>query len=257
MPLSCKKNYETDCMLDFYKNDEMIITPYKKGVKLLPKSESNIDNNLVYLSNVMQLPCNVYLLNKNSEYVAANKQMVDYFELDSIKEIRGKTVLDFCKSEECFPVIQNDKRVIDSKKPLLADEKIINHKGEKDNFLSIKIPIYADSHNVSGILGFSIWLSKQSLAESIVLFSKFGFTKLFDVTRKKMAIKAEINIDKMTLTDRQWEIINFVVRGFSASKIAQETGLSRRTVEHYIDAIKSKLHVNSKAKLIQKVIKLG
>lgn len=49
-------------------------------------------------------------------------------------------------------------------------------------------------------------------------------------------------------------MINLVVRGFSAAKIAAELELSKRTIEHYFEAIKIKLQASSKAQLIQKLL---
>lgn len=54
------------------------------------------------------------------------------------------------------------------------------------------------------------------------------------------------------LTKREAEVLHFVLLGSSASQIAEQLNLSRRTVEHYVDHIKYKFNCFSKSELISK-----
>lgn len=53
---------------------------------------------------------------------------------------------------------------------------------------------------------------------------------------------------------RQIEVLLHTIRGKTASQIAFELNLSRRTVEHYLENIKSRIGVFSKSELINKSI---
>ena len=55
-----------------------------------------------------------------------------------------------------------------------------------------------------------------------------------------------------SLTPREQEVVELLSSGFSAPYIAGELGLSSRTVENYINTIKSKLSCSSKSELIEK-----
>lgn len=56
----------------------------------------------------------------------------------------------------------------------------------------------------------------------------------------------------LSLTEREKNILKFLVNGYPASYIAKNLHLSTRTVENYIATIKSKLHCDSKTCLINK-----
>lgn len=54
------------------------------------------------------------------------------------------------------------------------------------------------------------------------------------------------------LSKRQQQVLLGCVEGYTAAQTAKELGLSLRTVEHYLDAVKDKLGVFSKKELIAK-----
>ena len=58
------------------------------------------------------------------------------------------------------------------------------------------------------------------------------------------------------LTAREYDVIKYLLKGYSASQIADELFLSTRTVEHYLERIKDKLGCISKTDLIQNAILL-
>jgi DNA-binding CsgD family transcriptional regulator len=59
------------------------------------------------------------------------------------------------------------------------------------------------------------------------------------------------------LSKQQKECLRYLVKGMSTKKIAQMLQLSPRTVEHYLDAVKTKFRCGSQMELIDKVFKLG
>ena len=61
----------------------------------------------------------------------------------------------------------------------------------------------------------------------------------------------------LSLTPRESEILKFMSNGYSAPYIATQLHLSKRTVENYLETIKSKLFCNSKTELIQKAHRIA
>lgn len=59
------------------------------------------------------------------------------------------------------------------------------------------------------------------------------------------------------LSHQQKQCLSCLMQGMTIKEIANYLKLSPRTVEHYIDAIKSKLHCSSRSKLIMKALELG
>jgi DNA-binding CsgD family transcriptional regulator len=73
--------------------------------------------------------------------------------------------------------------------------------------------------------------------------------------RKKLLCK--MGLDWIfELTAREKDVLGFLSSGQSASYIARELHLSKRTVENYIATVKSKLCITSKADLIDKAKEL-
>lgn len=58
------------------------------------------------------------------------------------------------------------------------------------------------------------------------------------------------------LTERELDVIKFLVKGHSAAEIGSLLFLSKRTVEHHLERIKDKFCSNSKSDLIQKIREL-
>jgi DNA-binding CsgD family transcriptional regulator len=61
-------------------------------------------------------------------------------------------------------------------------------------------------------------------------------------------------IDSVMLSRREVECVEYLVRGKSLKGIGKILGLSHRTVEFYLDNIKTKLSIHSKEELIDKAI---
>jgi DNA-binding CsgD family transcriptional regulator len=77
------------------------------------------------------------------------------------------------------------------------------------------------------------------------------------INRKQVSYVLNDTYHETLLSKRQSECMFFLLRGKTAKDIAKILRLSPRTVEEYIDQIKSKLNCNTKSDLIEKAIQLG
>jgi DNA-binding CsgD family transcriptional regulator len=59
------------------------------------------------------------------------------------------------------------------------------------------------------------------------------------------------------LTERQKEVLMYLLLGYTAKKIALVLGISFRTVESYIETLKLKLNCQTKGDLIERTIRTG
>ncbi len=245
-------------MSKFNISPEFEIAPYRNGVKLVhPSNCPPSTSEHLLVAEVNTLPCNTYLLDKKSECVVANEQMIESLGLSSLNVVLGKTVMEYLYDERCKRIIENDIKVLSSEMPLLADETRYENGLVHTEFLTIKMPAYDNELNLCGVFGFSITLGSQPLAESLSILSRMSLVNLAGLT-KKIFLRDKFNeISGVNFTNRQAEVIGLLVRGLSACQVADKLGLSKRTVEHYIETIKLKLQVESKSQLIQKVIDEG
>jgi DNA-binding NarL/FixJ family response regulator len=59
------------------------------------------------------------------------------------------------------------------------------------------------------------------------------------------------------LTNRQLEVLRLVVEGLNNEQIADELYLSKKTVEHHVSAIYSKLGVDSRTQAVNAATEVG
>lgn len=102
-------------------------------------------------------------------------------------------------------------------------------------------------------------LEENKIDMSNLLGSQFYNAKVPVLTKscgrdqflKKMGIEIPA-----TLTDKEVGVIKHLIKGYSASQIANELLISKRTVEHHLERIKNKFYSSSKSDLIQKIREL-
>lgn len=92
--------------------------------------------------------------------------------------------------------------------------------------LTIKMPFYTKQGKLGGVLGFSHYISKFSIREA----SNLGLSK------------------------RETECLLHLLEGKSNKEIASQLFISVRTVESYIDSIKTKLGCFNKSELLSKAV---
>ncbi len=82
---------------------------------------------------------------------------------------------------------------------------------------------------------------------------KLDFFELSDMDLISEQLSSQLATKRFPLTKRQVECSIHLVNGKTAKEIAELTGLSFRTVEYYINNIKSKLNCKNRAALIVKL----
>ena len=68
--------------------------------------------------------------------------------------------------------------------------------------------------------------------------------------QKKMPEHTNTSVIESLLTEREFEVLQHLVNGYDAKRIAEITGISTLTVRKHIANVYTKLHVNSKAQVI-------
>lgn len=77
----------------------------------------------------------------------------------------------------------------------------------------------------------------------------------FDVAKNRLLLGK--TFDYEYLTQRELDVLKYVIQGYTAKKIAIVLALSYRTVEAYIVTLKLKLRCATKGELIEVSIKTG
>lgn len=233
-------------MLDV--SHELIIIPWKRGIKLInPKFHQN-QNPLISLGEFLKLPFNIYFLDEESAHRALNESEANIMGFDSIQATIGKSVFDI--SDINAPLIrQNDLSILKNGVARIIEEEVSRTDGEYFQTLSFKYPIYNDINKIIGLFGCSIVLGDHSLSNSLAQINQLGlFVPMQSILNQKS--------DLPVLTKRQMDCLIHLIKGKTIKQIAQILQLSPRTIEHYLNAIRAKLDCDSRSQLIYKAIQI-
>ena len=94
-----------------------------------------------------------YAKNKESRFVYVNKRMLEIYNLDDLDFLIGKTDRDFHPPALAEAYIAEDKRVMESKRPILNQTWLVPHiLGTPKWYVSSKVPLW-EKGKVAGIAG--------------------------------------------------------------------------------------------------------
>lgn len=240
-------------------NAELQIYCYKKGIKLVkPESDpfqvSGTPTGF-NVKDILNLPCNVFFLNCRSEHQNLNESEAEHLGALDAREVLGKSVLDFIHAQYAKCLLENDQDILLNQHLKILSEECVRL--VDDAFwqaLSIKMPWYNEEGNLIGTLGLGIVERQHSLPATLEKITKFGLLHEPLIEKKMPSIKIENLYNNIHLTIREKEVLNYLIRGKTAKDTASMLNLSTRTVEHYLESLKNKFDVSSKAALIEKII---
>lgn len=203
------------------------------------------------LPQLSQVYHHIYFRDLNEQLIAANQEMLHYFEIPFFNEMQAIPYDQIIDEPLILSDIRkNDTDVLSSGKIKLVNEKLLSG----TDFLSIKTPLYNES-KVIGLCGITLSFSSSNLSdftdvlvEVNKLFQNPSLDKEFD------KLNSTFLINKPKLTSREQDCLYFYMKGFSSKETAEKLNLSPRTIEYYIDNIKSKLGVGKRSELIKRAL---
>lgn len=238
-------------MLQFDTSTELRIAPHLHGVRLSRPGKRDAEGTSV--GDALGFPCNVYFLNAQSAIQNINECSALSSGFHSIEDALGRTVFDVLTIDNACLITDVDREVMRTRQIKISDDIMVRNDGESMNFLTVKTPVYSDDNNIIGVFGCSVMIPQQPLADSLTLITKIGM--LSSLSQETLGnIIFNMKVGDIFFTRRQSEVIHYYIRGRNARQIAEVMGLSRRTVEKYLDNIKQKMNVTSKIELIDKLI---
>lgn len=174
-----------------------------------------------------QIPNLIFWKDKRLAYLGANDMFIRHAGLNSVDDILGKD--DFQMPWDCFAkkYRQDDRYILKNKQHLTITEHHRDISGEVTLVVVNKKPLYDENGEMIGIIGTYSLLSQH-----------------------------EYHKDKISLPKRQKQVLLEIAKGKTAKAIAEELSLSTRTVESYIDIIKTKLNCHNKTQLIKAALSI-
>lgn len=226
-------------------SSEHVIVPWSNGIKLAdPHSFPQESIRSRTVRAMLKKSIHIYFMDLESKLTDINEETVINCGYISTSDALGRTARDVAKKDSAEQLIENDRNVIRFCKPQITDDVFDGFNDAFYNSLTMKFPWYGNHNQLIGVFGCSILLNKHSLAESLTQLAQLGIIN--------QALPG-ISIDNAYLSKREKDCLYHYVRSKSTREISQILGLSKRTIEHYLENIKQKLHVSTRSELIDKV----
>ena len=191
----------------------------------------NIQETLrLYQDIIDGLEQEIYVKNRHGTYLVANRFYINaLIELELISKknptIIGKTDFDLFPADTAQQFFDNDQHVITTGVAhTFTEESQLSSKHTR-RFVSQKRPLYKETGEIEGIIGYS---------------KRIDFLIL--------------NNTQVELSKRELDCLAAIFKGLSAKKIADNLQLSKRTVESYIENLKIKMNCNNKADMIKSIL---
>ena len=183
-----------------------------------------------------------------SRIINCNPLLAEYAGLKSVHNMIGKTDYDLCWSQSAHLFMKHEQDALSGKEySTLIPLK--NSSGENKLFLHTKIGKKDANNKIVGITCHSVEVFCPKWNEYMILLEK----------NSPIQVKQYYfhNENSSQLTGREKEILFYIARGKSNKIIANALRLSVRTIEHYLENLKNKLHYKTRAELISFAIQNG
>lgn len=232
----------------FDTSHELVLERWRHGIRLT-RPDDRDKQNTYFLGDFLKLPFNIYLLDQESKICDSSDVHAATLGFQSVKSSIGKDAHDFAERQLAESIQLNNISVLESDRINIMEENLIlQDSGSILHAVSIKSPLYNHDGTIIGLFGCSILFGLQDMASSLTEIVKLG---LLNNKRPELAdqvVKTHHGDVRLSLRERQ--IFQQLAFGKSARLIGEIYGLSRRTIEYYIENIKRKLNVYSKSELI-------
>jgi DNA-binding CsgD family transcriptional regulator len=189
-----------------------------------PEQIFNID-----AANFPDLSFGIFSKDLKGKYLFSNHFAANVAGFTAGNELQGLTDFDLPWSKECNIMRENDDRVKAEGKALSLIEQGTIHTGHLCRNACLKAPLRGHSKKIIGIIAISFILEEVKPVDA--LFPE--------------------------LSKQQIKCLYHLAQGMTMKQIGYTLGLSPKTVEHYLDAVKAKLNCQSRSELIGLAINLG
>lgn len=237
-------------------SNELLLQKHTNGIKLIrPKEYSEKSNIITSISKLIELPFNFFILDSMHNTKKVNTEYVETYGFSSEKDALIKTNKSLFSKRTSNFLIKENLNVLQNKQSNLFEANIRFSNKASYPILSKRLPIFNCENQIIGLLGFTCVMGKHGIPDFINFLNEYCF--LGSLANHKNSCHEQLPgkiIDHIYLTERQKQVLHYIIRGKSSKEIGKALGLSYRTIQHYLDNIKLKFNVSTQADLINKVI---
>lgn len=190
---------------------------------------------------------------RNSKFIYANQSYAQLTGLLNPEDVVGRTDFDFpCDTIKCAEVFQaQDQKVMQSANIM----KIIDvHRfadGQWRIISTRKFPLFNSKKEIMGVVFQGLDITNDKTMEMA-----FNLYQGDRHQTQKSYVQGQLYGD-VQLSNRQSEVLFYLMRGKTIKRIAAILGVSPRTVDEYLEQLRLKFNVHNKHDLIDKAFALG
>lgn len=236
--------------------------------KLANSMQINIDDKdeLKQLAKAYSLlPLHISIKSLDSEILLLNASATNqlgYASMDDVINNRPTDHEAHCLVRQlAHQFIDEDQYVIKEAQSMqiLGYYSYCHHQHEKLGvFLGSKKPLFGAQNQVNAILCNFSEISSLNLTLINFTYALHQYDEYrYYHKRGQNSYRIEPMYSGTTMSERQSELLFYLLRGYSVRDIADKLNLSKRTIESYLTEIKNKFNCHSKKDVIEKAIDAG
>jgi DNA-binding CsgD family transcriptional regulator len=182
---------------------------------------------------------------QNFRHLGCNRNLAKILKLKDVQQILGLSDDDLLGSSEALSTFhrENDKIALSGKTVKAIHQAASPY--DSSFFYFIKKPLLDNKNNITGLI-----YHCQEFASKLLHNLANTDRNYFAAHTMPTHYHLVANNNPFKLAMRELEVLFFLLRGKTAKEIAEIIGLSKRTIESYIEQIKSKFGCNTKTDLL-------
>ena len=206
-----------------------------KDISLQKKIEKKLNEEKNLMQSLLDnIPDSIYFKDKQSRFIKVNKAKAQHSNTTQ-KEMIGKTDYDFLPKEEAEKIHQDDKKVMEDKKPIINKLERLKHGEKKDCWISVtKIPRYNESGEIIGTMGISRDVTKLKEADEVIRSSEKKYKKLFDTAIDPIIVLDEkgifVEINKQVTKSLGYNKIDLIGKKFDEVNILDSESVIKASI---------------------------
>ena len=216
----------------FDTSSELCIYRSGDGIKLIRPDEMNgqIHSQQHYFTghtvgSVLKLASNIFFIDRSNIYRIVNDSQAAMLGFSSVNATIGKTILNSAKREIGESIIKHNIATMRSSRTTILDTHLIKQNNTYAHIMMIKAPLYNNDNQIVGLFSCGLTVGMHNLADTLNDAAQLGLLTHFESRPYRKSYTT--CMDDIQLSRRETEVLNFVVRGLSARRIAEVLSVSK------------------------------
>jgi DNA-binding CsgD family transcriptional regulator len=242
---------------------------YKKGDCMV--AQVNLSQYLALPQELLDLiPANISWKTKEGLFLGCNRPVAEGLQLDNTADMVGRTLEQVLEKKYALPLLEHDHQVISTKQEEVFEEVFFDAQGNQAVYLCRKAPLLNDEGNVLGLIAVGINVTSRNKLEKAIDNAIIGVEKQVE-QNTVLQSSGQFLVQRLTkhlgldryylpkpfadcyLTQRELDCVLLLMEGKSSKEIGRALNLSFRTIEFYIDKLKTKLNCRNRVDLTSKI----